>query len=512
MQRGLSTAGSFASAFAILCTLAAQAHASGFHIDEQDARATGRAGAVTANPKNASAIYYNPAGIAELSGVQLDVGTSLVAPTGSFTAADGSSNVAADNRIFVLPQVYLSVRASDVLALGVGFTTPFGLALDWPATSPGRTIIRDSELQTFFFTPTLALNLSKWTPGLSLGFGVDLVPAGVRLGRDIPFGSDNGSVALSGRAFGLGGRAGILYRPPASRWSIGLTYRSPVQLDFHGTGDFDAPPAYRASLPPDGDVATSITLPQTLQLGIQFEPLPAWELEVDASWRGWSSYDRLDIQLPNGDITSSDKAWKDSYTLRFGSEFTFAKHFSGRLGVIWDQSPVPTTTLDFQLPDADRVDLTAGFGAALSANLRVDVGALYALPAEQSTSMANPLEPPIKGRFKVGGWVLGVSIGLQFGAPDPPAAPEVLPASDSAGVYPLDATAPLLPGTANWAPPPWSGQAWSGQAWSGQAWSGQAWSGQVNGAPPAVFARPPETRCRDAPRTRATQHLARCHH
>jgi long-chain fatty acid transport protein len=503
MQRGLSTAGCFASALATLCTLAAQAGASGFHIDEQDARATGRAGAVTANPENASAIYYNPAGIARLGGVHLDVGSSLVAPTGSFTSANGSSRVAADDQVFALPQLYLSVRASHVLALGIGFTTPFGLALNWPVTSPGRTIIRESELQTFFFTPTIGLNLSRWTPGLALGFGVDLVPAGVRLSRDIPFGSDNGSVALSGRAFGVGGRAGILYHPDASHWSIGLTYRSPVRLDFRGTADFDAPPAYRASLPLDGDVATSITLPHTLQLGIQFEPLSAWELEVDASWRGWSSYDHLDIELPNGDVTRSDKAWKDSFTLRLGTEFSFAKHVVGRLGVIWDQSPVPAKTLDFQLPDADRVDLTAGLGAALSANLRVDVGALYAVPAERSTSTDDPLEPPIKGRFKVGGWVLGVSVGLQFGAPDQPEPPAGAPASDASTLDSLDARR-LLPGTANWIEQhPYSSPEPALSSWS---------SVQVNPASRSLSAHPPEPRCRDAPRIRATRHLVRCRH
>ena len=42
--------GAFGGALAALCLLPRGAHASGFHIDEQDARATGRAGAVTANP------------------------------------------------------------------------------------------------------------------------------------------------------------------------------------------------------------------------------------------------------------------------------------------------------------------------------------------------------------------------------------------------------------------------------------------------------------------------------
>jgi long-chain fatty acid transport protein len=403
-------------ALGALCLVAVRARAGGFNVDEQDARATGRAAAVTADPENASAIYYNPAGIALLEGLHVMVGASWVLPSAEFTAAEGGLKTAAEEVSFVLPQVYVSGRLSEVVALGLGVaTSPFGLALDWPATSPGREEVRQAELRTFFITPTLGLQLSRWVPGLSLGAGVDLVPSSVRLTRDILFGGDVGGAALSGEAFGVGARAGVLYRPPAlSSWSFGLTYRSPIALDFTGEADFDAPAPYRDRLPPDGDVETSVTLPQTLVLGVLFAPVPEWELEVDAAYRGWSSYDRLDIKLPHGEITSANKDWEDTLTLRVGTEYTFAQRWSARLGFIWDPTPVPATTLDFQLPDADRIDLTAGFGAALSPHLRMDVGVLWVLPQQRSTSMADPLEPPVKGRFDIDAWIVGLSVGMQF--------------------------------------------------------------------------------------------------
>ena len=40
--------------------------------------------------------------------------------------------------------------------------------------------------------------------------------------------------------------------------SLGLSLRSPVRLSFRGEADFDAPPAYRGSLPPDGEVRTQV--------------------------------------------------------------------------------------------------------------------------------------------------------------------------------------------------------------------------------------------------------------
>lgn len=405
--------------------------AAGFHIDEQDARSTGRAGAVLASPKNASAIYYNPAGIAALSGVHADVGGSLVAPSAEFTSASDGATTGSDTQTFVLPQAYLSWRASDVVAIGVGFNAPFGLAIKWPASSPGSAQLREAELRTFFFTPVFAVNLSRWVPGLYLGAGMDVVPASVRLTRDIPFGSDVGSVTLGGDGFGAGGHAGILYRPPALRgWSFGLTYRSQVALDFSGDADFDAPEAYRGSLPPDGPVETSVTLPQSVALGIQYAPLPELEIELDTSYRDWSSYDRLDIELPDGSVESSPKDWHGSWTVRLGAEYTFAERYGVRLGAIWDQAPMPSDRLEFELPDADRIDLTLGFGAALGERVRADIGLLYVLPQKRSTSDADPLEPPIKGEFAIDAWVVGLSLGVQLGGDEAGAASGETAASD----------------------------------------------------------------------------------
>jgi long-chain fatty acid transport protein len=396
-----------------LLLLGARAEASGFHIDEQDARATGRAGAVTASARNAATIYYNPAGIAELDGLMLEAGVSRVAPSASFRSAEDGAETSARSDVFYLPQAYASYRVQQSLALGIGFAAPFGLSLNWPASSPGRAIVREIGLTTLFVMPTVGANLARWAPGLSVGVGLDLVPASVKLKRDILFGSDVGNVELSATAFGVGGRAGILYRPPGlEQWSFGLTYRSPVKLSFSGSADFDAPAAYRASLPPDGDARTKVILPHTLDLGVAFAPTREWELEVDLNWLGWSSFDELALQLPGGESTRVRRDWRDTLAVRVGSEYTFDQRWSVRLGFIWDQGPVPTDTVDFQLPDVNRVDLTLGAGAVLSRAVRADIAALYILPGKVETSNADPYEPPIKGEYDVKAWVLNLSLGV----------------------------------------------------------------------------------------------------
>jgi long-chain fatty acid transport protein len=393
----------------------AAAWASGFHVDEQDARATGRAGAVTASTNNASAVYYNAAGLADLEGLHVQLGGSLLRPSAEFTSAVDGVTTGADTQTFVLPQLFASWRATELLAVGIGAYAPFGLALKWPESSPGRTNVREADLQTFYISPTVALNLSRGVPGLSFGAGVDLVPASVRLERDILFGTDVASVALSGDAFGVGARVGLLYRPPSlPEVAIGVSYRSPVTLDFSGEVDFDAAQPYRSALPPDGDTETSVTLPQMVSVGFQFSPVPELQLELDGNWRGWSSYDRLDIELPDGSVDTEAKDWNDSLTLRLGGEYTIQERWSVRAGAIWDQTPVPAERLDFQVPDADRVDLSLGFGARITEQLKVDLAVLYVLPQERSTATADPLEPPVKGRFEIDVWVVGLSVGFEL--------------------------------------------------------------------------------------------------
>jgi len=407
--------GALALSLAGVALHSAPSFASGFNIDEQDARATGRAGAVVASTTTASAIYYNSAGIALARGVSIDVGGSYLRPTADFTSADSGEKTEADRDSFVLPQAFVSWRASELVALGVGLHSSYGLALKWPETSPGRAQVREAELRSFFITPTVALNLGAYVPGLAVGAGIDLVPASVRLSRDILFGTDTGAVTLGGDAFGAGARVGITYRPEAApALAFGLVYRSPVVLDFSGDADFDAPPEYRPSLPPDGDVETEVTLPPVVQLGVQVSPVPELELEIDGSWRGWSSYDELDITLPDGTVESSPRDWKDSFCVRFGAEYTFAERWSLRVGAIWDQTPVPANRLDFQLPDANRFDFSAGFGARLTQAVAVDAGALYVLPQKRSTSMEDPLEPPVKGEFAIDALVVGLTLRVQI--------------------------------------------------------------------------------------------------
>src|SRR5436190_992182 len=65
--------------------------ANGFRLPDQDAEATARGDAFAATADNPSAIYYNPAGIGQLSGASIRLGTYGLAFKTSYDAPSGRS-------------------------------------------------------------------------------------------------------------------------------------------------------------------------------------------------------------------------------------------------------------------------------------------------------------------------------------------------------------------------------------------------------------------------------------
>jgi len=409
---------------------AGTAHANGFVLNDHGAAATGRADAVVATTTDGSSIVHNVAGIAVDDGVNIYLGASLIFPKSSFDCTSvqcAGTKTDTTSPMAITPQFYVTARVHDMIAVGIGFHTPFGSKIVWPDNAPTTDDIHTQALRTYFLTPSIGINLDKFVPGLTFGAGVDLVPATVDLTQDIFFGNAvQGTAHLGGNAFGVGFRGGVQYRPRmAPKLSVGLAYRSKVKLDFDGKGDFDIADPFRGQLPPDGDIKTSITLPQSILGGVAYRPVRHLELELDAVWMGWSSFDKLEITLPDMSTTVSPRDYKNTLTIRFGGEYHLRKPLLAldfRAGYIYDPTPVPSTRLTPSLPDIDRHVLTLGGSYHVTSNYKVDIGMLWVLPGSHTTSDAMPFEPTYKGTYDVSAFVASVSLGGRFGAKSAPAA------------------------------------------------------------------------------------------
>src|SRR5437899_4496454 len=169
----LAVAGAFAGGVS-------QAHASAFALIEQSASGLGSsyAGAAAA-ADDASIIFYNPAGMSLLPGMQVSAGLALINLSAKFS--DSGSTPGAGPRplgndggnagdLSAVPNVYFAMDLAPDWKVGVGVSVPFGLKTEYdPAWMGGLQAIK-SDISTLNINPAVSYKLNQT---VSLGFGLN---------------------------------------------------------------------------------------------------------------------------------------------------------------------------------------------------------------------------------------------------------------------------------------------------------------------------------------------------
>ena len=139
-----------------------------FRILDQGAAAAGQSNAFTAQADDPSAIYYNPAGMMQLRGVQTYFGTTLLGGSTSYKNTAGQTARGDFNGSVAYPppsNIYITANLNDLgltapvlrnMAVGVGLTFPFGTLYRWPTNGPFATATTGAALQLLNIKPTLA--------------------------------------------------------------------------------------------------------------------------------------------------------------------------------------------------------------------------------------------------------------------------------------------------------------------------------------------------------------------
>ncbi len=139
--------------------------ADGFRLPDQDAFATARGEAFAATADNASAIYYNPAGISQLKGGNFRGGIYGIYLPVSYKSPSGRSF---DNGkdLQAVPQLFFTYTPNESrLSYGLGIYAPFGLGFRWPQDTGFRTLAIESQLTYLSINPVVAWRI---LPNLSV--------------------------------------------------------------------------------------------------------------------------------------------------------------------------------------------------------------------------------------------------------------------------------------------------------------------------------------------------------
>lgn len=416
-----------------LATLAAgPLHAAGFSIFEQGSKATGMAGAVTAQADDPSMLFYNAGGLAFVEKTDFSVGATWIRSTkADFQGAGvfpGPGYKAEQETLSEFPpHAYWVQPISSTFKFGLGVETPFGLTTSWknPNQFAGRFLSTKASLQAFDLNPTIGWRV---TPNFGIGVGALVRYSTVELNRNVPFNNpftqqivDIGRLNLKGDySTGYGFNVGLLHRVNES-FSWGLSYRSKISVDYKGdaritqvsTGNagLDALISTRLPFNTNLPVKTKIDFPDQASLGLAFGLTRNLLLETDVNWMGWSSFKNVPIDFTSAQGNALDSSlpqnWEDVYSYRVGLNWTVSPASQLRFGVVYDQTPQPEEGVSPLLPDADRNGFCIGYGH--TQGFRYDVGLMYLDFKKRTTNKARPESGPFFGTYKTQAVLLGVT-------------------------------------------------------------------------------------------------------
>ena len=335
-------------------------YGAGFGLYEGAARGNALGGAMAGKADDPSAIYYNPAGITQLSGMQVMGGATLIRPSvtvDALTPAGEVSTETEDNN-WIPPHLYGTYQITDTVWGGMGIFSRFGLGTEFPSDWVGRYNNYDAEIETLTVNPDVAVKLND---KLSVAAGVNATYFDLTLKQKIPTTADYDpahdlDLKLTGDSVGYGYNFGVRYEPV--KWvAFGASYQSEVDEDVDGTTDLHV---WKT------DASGDITLPSEILLGVVFMPTDKLSVELGALRTGWSSYDQLVIKFDDpsmlGPESTTLKDWNDVWRYMCGIEYKLTDQFDLRVGYVYDEEPIPGDTVDYLVPANDRQLYSVGCG------------------------------------------------------------------------------------------------------------------------------------------------------
>jgi long-chain fatty acid transport protein len=338
-----------------------------------------------ARAEEPSTLLFNPAGMTRLEGTQVQgglqalVGYLKFAPNQSTTPAGSDGG----NAIGLFPggSAFVTHALTEDFRVGMGMYSNFGLAEKWKDDWVGRYYTQQSALLGISFEPAVAYRIID---GLSIGAGLNVMYGYLKdtvAVNNAPFGVQDGKLELSSGTWGVGGNAGLLYEFSKGA-RVGVTYTSPVKLDFTATPKFsDVNPVLTGALKFTGLYNTKVdlgmTVPQTVMASFYYDLTDRWALLGDVGWQNWARFGRVEVSVATTTPTSltTNVGYKDTWHAALGAQYQLSDPWRLTFGLAYDSSMTTASTRTLALPLGDAWRF--GFGAKYALNKDLDLGLAY---------------------------------------------------------------------------------------------------------------------------------------
>lgn len=382
-------------------TLAAgvMTYAGGFRVSLQGVKQLAMAH-TSAHAEDASVAFFNPAGISFIpSKLSVVAGGFGISNKITYQNPTTLQQTETDNPLGTPIYAAIAYKLFDNLSVGFSLSTPFGSTIEWPNNWEGKEMVQKLELKSFFWQPMVSVKLAPWA-----SFGASYIYATGKVDWTKALTAYNGQLNLlddkaTGQGFGFG-----FYFQPDNKWDVSIAYRSPVDMKAKkGKATFMVPTSLYSSLnlASTGGVdnfKATLPLVDEYTVGLTYKVTPKWLISADYNYHGWERYSKLTLTFDNApaaaatnpsnpQVSVTPKNFKNTSSVRVGTQYAFTDMIAGRLGWYYDQSPYADKDFIPETPSFDNYVITGGVGLKFN-NFGVDVSGAYAMPKSRTFNNA----------------------------------------------------------------------------------------------------------------------------
>jgi long-chain fatty acid transport protein len=345
-----------------------------------EAGASPRNGVVVAGSaaygEDATASYYNAAGMSNLDGAHFVMGGGLAAVSTRFSADGGTSpglesggNGGQAGGIFPIfagffvydPSRHFEGEWADRVRFGISSVT-LAASLNYDSGWAGRYLNSEVSILAPSVNPVASYRIADW---LSIGGGLNLEYMLFDLKIALPnptvppstTAPPDGELDLSLHDFTVGGNLGVQLTPMEAM-TLGLIWFSERKHDLSGDSDFTnlVPPL--DSLLRGDNVGLNFDLAQTLTASIQYrlgnnktskKSKNAITLLGSVGWEDWSVMQYNVLENDSDHDVSIPRKMRDTWNIAAGVEWQVAEEWLVQTGMRYDSSPYGDSGV--RLPD-----------------------------------------------------------------------------------------------------------------------------------------------------------------
>lgn len=403
-----------------VCLAATTSFGGGYQVGLHSVRNIGMGLIGTSLSYDASSLFYNPGGAAFVNEKwSFSGGISVIIARGTFQSRDVNYQATLKHELNTPFYFYAAFKPTKNLSLGIAVNTPYGNKLAWQDdTGPdwqGRYLIKDISFKAITYQPTISY---KFKNIIGIGVGLVYATGTVDMNKNIPLEGANGdgTLHIKGSTSSFGFNAGIMVHPDKG-WSIGVDYRSKIEMKVKGADATFTVPQSLATNFPNNKVDVMLPLPANLDLGVSYEfgKRKQWMIGVNFCEVFWSTYDSLvfDFQTktPAVNRTATAALYMDQLIERIGAQYKINDMVTIRAGGYYDPSPVSGGYLNPQTPSLDEIGLTCGLSVYPFKGFSIDASFLY-LMGKKRDGIYTP--DNFAGTYRTGFSIPGIGLSYSF--------------------------------------------------------------------------------------------------